>query len=112
MADSLAAFTRLLTTIPHRREEGPENWPGGLRLGMHAGAPADDQVPRRVHQVVVPPHDLARSFVIPVVFAKLPKPVRQARHRFQAARNQKIPHLSDPHLHRISAGPSCSPRFR
>ena len=51
------------TTILHRREEA---WvlAWGLRFGMHAGASTDDQVPRRVHQVVVPLHDLPRPFAV------------------------------------------------
>jgi hypothetical protein len=49
--------------------------------------PADEVAASRP-SVIVPPHDLPRSFVIPVIFAKPPKPVRPARHPFQPGRNQ------------------------
>lgn len=50
----------------------------GLRLRTHARAPAVDEVPRCIHQVIVPVYDLARTLIIAVVLAKLAEPVRQA----------------------------------
>ena len=54
------------------------------------------------HQVVVSLHDLARSLVVVVVFAKLPKPFRQARHHSQD------PETKSPHISVIPA-PDCPP---
>src|SRR5690348_421942 len=60
------------------------HWPR-LRLSTHPRSPADDQIPGRVHQVIVTLNDLARALVIAVILPELPKPVRQAGHDLQLA---------------------------